>query len=383
MKLDDWSLRFYRIPYVHTIHWANAVEKEGVYALLTLRNEHGQAGHAEGTLKATWSGVSPAMLQAAFCDMLMPRLADTDLSDPQAVAAALAPIPENRLAKGMIETAARLLCAAVHQQPYWRFAQGQPKVNVAWTLTRQSPARMVAQALEQYAGHGICSFKVKGGQGIETDLAVLRALHDALPAHCRYVVDANSHYTPAQAPHYLERLADCGIEYAEDPCPLESLSLFESLQRQSPLPILVDRACTSEQDAERFLEAGALALSTKPGRIGMGEAQRIRQRAAQYGAKITVGIYAESALGTLINLQWAASCPAGLNAFPAEQTFYLGLTASPLKHTLSLEGGAIHLPDQPLTDSALNLTSHLFEADKGARRAPGLKRRLQDIENPP
>ncbi|MHC8946005.1 mandelate racemase/muconate lactonizing enzyme family protein [Advenella incenata] len=363
MKLADWSLRFYRIPYVHTIHWANAVEKEGVYALLTLRNEHGQAGHAEGTLKATWSGVSPAMLQAAFDDILIPQLSNTDMSDAQAVARALAPIPENRLGKGMIETAAQLLRAAAHQQPCWRFTQGQAQVDVAWTLTRQPPAQMVAQALEHYTRHGICSFKVKGGQGVKTDLAVLRALRDALPAHCRYVVDANSHYTPAQAPHYLEQLAACGVEYAEDPCPLESLSLFESLQRQSPLPILVDRACTTEQDAERFLQAGALALSTKPGRIGMGEAQRIRQRAAQHDAKTTVGIYAESALGTLINLQWAASCPTGLNAFPAEQTFYLGLTASPLKLALSLEGGAIHLPDQPLTGNALDLTGIAFKLD--------------------
>lgn len=363
MKLADWSLRFYRIPYAHTIHWANAVEDEGVYALLTLRNERGQTGYAEGTLKATWSGVSPAMLQAAFCDILMPQLTDTDWSDAQAVAAALAPIPENRLGKGMIETAAQLLRAAAHQQPYWRFAQGRPAVDVAWTLTRQSPAKMVAQALEQYTRHGIYSFKIKGGQGIETDIAVLRALHDALPAHCRYVVDANSHYTPAATPYYLEQLAACGVEYAEDPCPLESLSLFESLQRQSPLPILIDRACTTEQDADRFLQAGAQALSTKPGRIGMGEAQRIGQRAARHGAKITVGIYAESALGTLINLQWAACCPAGLNAFAAEQTFYLSLTASPLRHALALEGGAIQLPELPLNDNTLDLAGISFRPD--------------------
>ncbi|AHG64615.1 mandelate racemase/muconate lactonizing enzyme family protein [Advenella mimigardefordensis] len=360
MKLADWSLRFYRIPYVHTVHWANAVEEEGVYALLTLRNEQGQAGYAEGTLKATWSGVSPAMLQAAFEDILIPQLTDTDLSEDQAVARALAPIPENRLGKGMIETAARLLCAADRQQPYWRYAQGQNTVEVAWTLTRQSPAKMVAQALEQYEQHGIHSFKVKGGQGIETDLAVLRALHDALPVHCRYIVDANSHYTPAETPHYLERLANCGVEYAEDPCPLESLSMFESLQRESPLPILIDRACTTEQDADRFLQAGALALSTKPGRIGMGEAYRIRQLTAQHGATTTVGIYAESALGTLINLQWAASCPDELNAFPAEQTFYLGLMASPLRKALVLKDGAIHLPDEPLNESALQLDSLSF-----------------------
>jgi len=363
MKLAQWSLRFYRIPYFNTIHWANAVEDEGVYALLTLCNEQGQCGYAEGTLKATWSGVSPAMLQAAFRDVLMPQLNGVDLKDAEAVRHALASIPENRLGKGMIETAARLLRAAAHQKPLWRFENGREDVAVAWTLTRQSPARMVQDAQAQHAHYGICNFKVKGGQGFETDRAVLRALRDALPGHCRYVVDANSHYTPGEAPAYLELLADCNVEYAEDPCALESISLFESLQRQSPLPIMIDRACTTQYDAEQFLQAGAKALSTKPGRIGMGEAQRIRERAAQFGAKITVGIYAESALGTLINLQWAASCPDGLNAFPAEQTFYLGLQSSPLKQPLALANGAIFLQGSALDDDALNLDALTFELD--------------------
>ena len=363
MKLADWSLRFYRIPYHQTIHWANAIEDEGVFALLTLRNEQGQSGYAEGTLKATWSGVSPAMLRAAFHDVLMPQLNGIDLNDAQAVAKALATIPENRLGKGMLETAVQLLQAAAHQQPLWRFGHGQPEVEVSWTLTRQSPDRMVEEALDQYARHGIRSFKVKGGQGFQTDRAVLRALSEALPHHCRYVVDANSHYAPDEALPYLELLAECGIEYAEDPCPLESLPLFESLQRHSPLPILIDRACTTAHDAERFLQAGARALSTKPGRIGMGEAQRIRQCAARQGAKTTVGIYAESALGTLINLQWAAACPAELDAFPAEQTFYLGLKGSPLKQALKLENGKIRLPDHVLDDSALDLAGLAFKLD--------------------
>jgi len=360
MTLANWSLRFYRIPYYRTIHWANAVESEGVYALLTLYDEQGHSGYAEGTLKATWSGVSPAMLAAAFRDVLIPQMNGVDLSDAEAVRQALAMIPENRLGKGMIETAVRLLRAAAHREPLWRVEQGHADVAVAWTLTRQSPARMVTDAQAQYTRYGICNFKVKGGQGFDTDRAVLRALRDALPGHCRYVVDANSHYAPAEALRYLALLADFGIEYAEDPCPLESLSVFESLQRAAPLPILVDRACTTDHDAERFLQAGARALSTKPGRIGMDEAQRIRERAAQYGAKTTVGIYAESALGTLINLQWAATCPAGLDAFAAEQTFYLGLTGSPLRSPLVLENGAIRLPDQPLDDDALSLDGLAF-----------------------
>ena len=64
MRLGDWSLQFYRLPYGREVVWANAVESSGLYALLTLRSTDGATGIAEGTLKDTWSGVSPKSLAA-------------------------------------------------------------------------------------------------------------------------------------------------------------------------------------------------------------------------------------------------------------------------------------------------------------------------------
>ncbi len=111
MKLEGWSLRFYRLPYVREVVWANAREDAGLYALLRIESG-GSAGIAEGTLKDTWSGASPRSLAAAFEDFLIPRLRDVDLTDEKVVAQAFAGIPENRLAKGMIESACWTLRAA-------------------------------------------------------------------------------------------------------------------------------------------------------------------------------------------------------------------------------------------------------------------------------
>ena len=36
MKLERWSLDFYRLPYSKEVRWSNAVEREGVFALLEL-----------------------------------------------------------------------------------------------------------------------------------------------------------------------------------------------------------------------------------------------------------------------------------------------------------------------------------------------------------
>ena len=119
MRLERWSLHFYRLPYAREVVWANAREREGRFALLVIE-AGGHAGIAEGTLKDTWSGVSPASLKASIADFLMPRLAAVDLGDEAAVSRAFAGIPENRLAKGMIESACWTLRAAAAGKPLWR-----------------------------------------------------------------------------------------------------------------------------------------------------------------------------------------------------------------------------------------------------------------------
>jgi L-alanine-DL-glutamate epimerase-like enolase superfamily enzyme len=151
-------------------------------------------------------------------------------------------------------------------------------------------------------------------------------------------VDANSAYSRAEAQDYVKRVAAAGASIAEDPCPLAPDGEFAALQGTAGIPILVDSACTSLRDAELFLERGARALSLKPGRVGMSECLAIREKSA--GCKTAVGIYAESALGTLINLQLPAT-------LPAEQTFFLMMTSHVTAAVPQIRDGRIRLPDEP------------------------------------
>jgi len=338
MKLERWSLHFYRLAYAREVVWANARESAGVFALLVLEAA-GVAGIAEGTLKDTWSGVSPRSLKAALEDFLLPRLAALDLEEEAAVSRAFAGIPENRLAKGMIESACWTLRAAAAGKPLWQLWESGREREVAWTVTRQAPAAMAAESAQVCARHGFRVLKVKGGQGVQTDLLALKEIRAAVGAEVELYVDANGHYARADASDYVQRLADAGVTVAEDPCPLQPDRHFEALQRASPIPILVDRSCASREDAALYLERGARALSTKPGRVGLAETRAIAARAAAQGARTAVGIYAESALGTLVNLQQPGS-------MAAEQTFFLAMKAQ-VTHTLpQIRGGRIVLPAQ-------------------------------------
>jgi L-alanine-DL-glutamate epimerase-like enolase superfamily enzyme len=338
MKLERWSLHFYRLPYAREVVWANAREDSGLFALLKLE-ANGCGGIAEGTLKDTWSGVSPRSLAAAFEDILIPRLREVDLTDEKIVAQAFAGIPENRLAKGMIESACWTLRAAIAREPLWKLWDAERSRDVAWTVTRQRPSRMAAESAEVCAKYGFRTLKVKGGQGVDVDLRALAEIRSAVGRGVELYVDANSAYARAEAIDYVQALAGAGVTVAEDPCTLQPDAHFEALQKASPIPILVDRSCASKEDAALFLECGAKALSTKPGRVGLAETRAIAAMASLRGAKTAVGIYAESALGTLVNLQQPGT-------MAAEQTFFLTMTQQVSTLVPEIRGGTIELPPE-------------------------------------
>jgi L-Ala-D/L-Glu epimerase len=71
--------------------------------------------------------------------------------------------------------------------------------------------------------------------------------------------------------------------------------------------------------------------------VGLAETRAIAAMATLRGAKTAVGIYAESALGTLINLQQPGT-------MAAEQAFFLTMTAQVSTLVPQIRGGRIELP---------------------------------------
>ena len=344
MKLVDWSLHFYELPYQREVVWANAVESAGLYALLRLTDESGAQGVAEGTIKATWSGVSPRSLAAALQDFLVPKVLGVECDGAAGVMKRIEGVPENRLAKAMIDNAAWQIDACRAGHPLWKLWGGTPSVELTWAVTRQSPVAMAAEAESVCARYGFRTLKIKGGQRLDIDLAALREIRAAVGDDVTLYVDANSAYKRTEALSYTLAIREAGVTVSEDPSPLKPDGLFSELQAAAGIPILVDRTCTSALDAAHYLEKGATALSTKVGRIGFSEARRIAGLAAANGARVALGLYAESALGTLISLQYGSAIPPDLRLVAAEQTFYLGMVEQVVTHMPPVKEGRIELP---------------------------------------
>lgn len=337
MKLADWSLDFYRLPYRRPVTWAYAAESSSDYALLKLVADDGTVGVAEGVVKPARTGYSPRSLAATLEDVMLPRLRQVDLADGAAVQRAFNWLDGHLSAKALVDNA----CWAM------RRARGKGaafEVPLSWIVTRQSPRLMAEEAAGMVRRHGLRSLKLKGGQGRETDLQVIKEVRAAVGDGIELSMDANRAYAQEGIASYVRAIAEAGVTVAEDPCDLAPDSAFEKLQREMPIPLLVDFPCTSRQDAALFIDRGARSLMIKPGRIGLSEAREIDALCAQRGARVSLGMYYETALGTALSLQMAPVLKSAL-VLPPEHSFFLMLTAQVAQG--DVKDGVFRLPDEP------------------------------------
>ena len=333
-----------RLPYGRKMTWASSSESAADFMILRLTTSEGVVGVSEGVVKTAWTGATPRTLTTAFEEIFTPLLLGMDPAD-EAALGRIAKVRENNLAKAMIDVAIWDLRACLAGQPLWRLWGGRPRVELSWCVTRQPPLDMAREAETRMRDHGFRALKVKGGQGVETDLSALREIRRAV-GDVLVSVDCNRAYSADDAPDYVSRIADEGASLAEDPCPLTPGRAFGALKEKCRLPLLVDGDCRDLEAARIFLESGARALNLKVQKArGFTENRQIAAAAHTVGASADVGLFGESSLGSMAALQLASSLPS--NALPAEVSGFLQFGDEYVREPLRIVDGGVDLPDSP------------------------------------
>lgn len=338
MRIRQAHWHAYRLPYRRTITWSDTVEDAADYLMLQLEDDQGRTGVAEVTLKPTWSGGTVRSVGAVLDDVLLPMILDREFEDAESLQKLLSIVPENSSAKALVGSACELIFLQAAGEV------GPIDVPMSWAVTRASPVSMAQEAEDMVRRYGFATLKVKGGQGFATDVEALRSIRAAVGAGVALTVDANWHYAPSEITSYVEAMANAGATVVEDPASLVPDAHFRAAVANAPVPLLVDFACASAWHAQVFLENGAKALSVKPGRYGLPEGYRIARLAEEAGARACIGLFGESALGTLVSLQAARRFPALTRFLPAELSFFLMLRQQVLHEEPAIRGGMLRIP---------------------------------------
>ena len=161
LTIERWEIHPLRLRYHHPLRWASMEEDGADFLLLTLHSKDGHTGVAEVAVRVEWAGVNLAALIVVLDQILLPRLKDLDITDLVATNQAISRIPEQSLAKAVIDAACWDLRAQAAGAPLWYYLGGQPDVPVSWILTRQAPEIMAEEAARITSDHGIRTLKLK------------------------------------------------------------------------------------------------------------------------------------------------------------------------------------------------------------------------------
>jgi L-alanine-DL-glutamate epimerase-like enolase superfamily enzyme len=171
----------------------------------------------------------------------------------------------------------------------WGLDKSQAPVT-DFTIGIDTPEKMVAKLLENLWP----VYKIK--VGFEGDMAVLQNLraHTDVP----FRVDANAAWDVQTALQKIQQLQALGVELIEQPLAKDDWEGMKQLYHASPIPLIADESCVSEQDVARCVGHfhGINIKLTKCS--GITPARRMIEHARRLDLQIMLGCMNESTVGT-------------------------------------------------------------------------------------
>lgn len=200
--------------------------------------------------------------------------------------------PDNSFLVCALDMAGWDLIGKLRGQPLYRLwgldMTVAPKTD--YTIGIDTPERMAQKVLDLPWP----VYKIKAGtEGDLERLAAIRAVTDA-PIR----VDANAGWTLEEALIKIPAYRDAGVEFIEQPLVKDNMEDMQRLRALSPLPLLADESCVTEQDVRKCHGTfhGVNIKLTKCG--GITPARRMLKEARKLGMSTMLGCMNESTIGT-------------------------------------------------------------------------------------
>lgn len=200
--------------------------------------------------------------------------------------------PDNPFLVCALDMAAWDLYGKLKRKPLyqlWKLDSSRMPVT-DYTIGLDTPEQMIKKMKEKPWP----VYKIKAGA--EQDISLIKSLRNHSNAVFR--VDVNAGWTQEVAIQKFPLLKELGVEFIEQPLPKNNWNDMKLLFKKSPLPLIADESCVSEEDVERcqgYFHGINIKL-TKCG--GITPARRMIQKAKTMDLKIMLGCMSESTIGT-------------------------------------------------------------------------------------
>ncbi|MFT3821648.1 MAG: mandelate racemase/muconate lactonizing enzyme family protein [Rubrivivax sp.] len=288
---------------------------QAYFGIVVIKDDEGRRG--VGEISLGWNG-GGAFLCRLVNQLLAPRLMGLSPFDivraqqimDEAIVFSLTTNP----AKAAIETAFHDLVGRILNVPVYNLLGGRArnKILVSRSVAIDTLDDMVL-ASKRYVADGFKALKIKVGRDFAHDIAVARAIRDAVGEKIILRVDANMGWGSCkEALSAVSQMADLGIHSIEQPLPPSHFDDLVLLRKMSPIPIMLDESVWGPEEAYRVIQHGAADMMnvyvSEAG--GLRNAMQVFSLGQAAGIPCTIGSMFELGFGTATALHLAAAVPA-------------------------------------------------------------------------
>jgi O-succinylbenzoate synthase len=302
VKIDRITLREIRMPLVHPFETSFGRTTGRRILLVEIEND-GAIGWGEVTAgerpfyNEEWVDSAWLILR----DFVAPRVLHKQMDSAADIAPLSSHIRGHRMACGGLEAAAWDLEARQLGLPLWEHIGGlMTEIDCGVSIGIQDSVEVLLSLIERETAAGYQRIKMKIRPGWDVD--VVRQVRQRFP-DIRLMVDANSAYLLADAPH-LKQLDGFGLTMIEQPLAHDDIIDHARLQAQLTTRICLDECIRSARQAEQAIEMKACGvINIKLGRVGgFSEALLVHNVARAHGIPVWCGGMLESGIGRAHNI---------------------------------------------------------------------------------
>lgn len=352
MKIVAVEVQSTRIPVVRAHQMAigttnfqeNVIVKlftdEGIYGL-------GEAPHMVGHSQL---GETPHTVRVILRHKLVPAILGMDPLNQEAFVLALnRAVPGNQRAKGALVMAAYDLAGKILNTPVYNLLGGKVRdsIPLSWSLPIVDVQTAVDEGVKMVE-RGWRILKVKVGRlSPDEDVAMVRALREAVGDSISIRADANQAYDLKTALRVTEQMAPYRLDFMEQPVHMDDLDGMAEITRQSPIPIMADESAKSLESLAAIAKRRAADYVSiyiiGPG--GILNSKKMASLAQAFRMRGYVGGALESVIGATAGLHLAASSPA--IDLGCEMSGQHLLREDIGTEPIVMENGAYVVPDRP------------------------------------
>ncbi len=216
------------------------------------------------------------------------------------------------------------------------------------------PMHYILNEVRGYVAEGFGAVKLKIGFGVAEDVALIRAVREAIGPRIGLMLDANHGYDTIEAIAVGRAVAACDIGWFEEPVVPDDLESYVEVRRGQPIPIAGGECDFTRWGFREVLTRRAIDI-LQPDTCaagGLSECKKIADMATAFGVR-----YVPHVWGTGVGLAAALQLLAVLPHTPprhtprepllefdrSEHPFRQAILSAPLEHT----GGIVRIPDRP------------------------------------